>query len=62
MEVKLTAEQKIFQVINAQQFMESTTVTTIDSTMASLKDVTFPSVWMCNTNQVNIALNGKYLL
>ena len=31
---------------------DSTTVTTIESTMASLKDITFPSIWICNVNQV----------
>jgi len=27
-------------------------VTTIESTMASLKDITFPSLYICNVNQV----------
>ena len=33
-------------------FYNSTTVTTIESTMASLRDITFPSIYICNTNQV----------
>jgi hypothetical protein len=32
--------------------MESTPTTTIKSTIESLKDITFPSVYICNTNQV----------
>ncbi len=39
-------------VMNIQQYVESTTVTTIESTMAPLKDVTFPSIYICNINQV----------
>jgi hypothetical protein len=45
----------VFVIVrNVQQFVEATTVTTIDSTMAPLKDVTFPSIYICNINQVNI--------
>jgi hypothetical protein len=32
--------------------LEAKTVTTIESTMASLKDITFPSLYICNVNQV----------
>ena len=35
------------------QFFSATTVTTIKSTIASLNDVTFPSLYVCNTNQVS---------
>jgi hypothetical protein len=38
--------------INIKSYLEATTVTTIDSTIASLKDVSFPSVYICNINQV----------
>ena len=41
-----------FVKINVTKYIESTTVTTIESTMASLKDVSFPSVYICSTNQV----------
>jgi len=45
----------VFVIVrNVQQFVEATTVTTIDSTMAPLKDVTFPSIYICNINQVSI--------
>ena len=33
--------------------MSATTVTSIDSTTASLKDITFPGIYMCNVNQVS---------
>ena len=39
-------------VMNVEQYLEATTVTTIESTMAPLKDVTFPSIYICNINQV----------
>ena len=34
------------------QHLNARTVTTIDSAMASLDDITFPSIFLCNTNQV----------
>ena len=34
--------------------MKATTVTTIDSTMASLNDIEFPTVYICNINQVRL--------
>ena len=34
------------------QYVTSTTITTIASTMAPLDDITFPSVYICNVNQV----------
>ena len=39
-------------VQNTQQFWNATTVTSINSTTASLNDITFPSVYICNVNQV----------
>ena len=39
-------------VINTQQFLDATTVTSINSTTASLNDITFPGVYICNVNQV----------
>ena len=48
------------------QHLDARTVTTIDSAMASLDDITFPSIYLCNTNQVIITfkyyvfLKGKY--
>jgi hypothetical protein len=38
--------------INIKSYLQARTVTTIDSTIASLKDVSFPSVYICNINQV----------
>ena len=40
-------------VINVQHHLDATTMTTIESVMASLNDVTFPSVYICNINQVS---------
>ncbi len=37
--------------------MTATTVTTIDSTMAPLADIRFPSIYICNINQVNVKFN-----
>ena len=34
------------------QHLDARTVTTIDSAMASLDDISFPSIYLCNTNQV----------
>ncbi len=39
-------------VFYLQQHLNARTVTTIDSAMASLDDITFPSIYLCNTNQV----------
>jgi hypothetical protein len=38
--------------INIKSYLQARTVTTIDSTIASLNDVSFPSVYICNINQV----------
>ena len=35
------------------QYMKSTTVTTMNSTTASLKDIYFPGITLCNVNQVS---------
>jgi hypothetical protein len=40
--------------MNIKNYLQATTVTTIDSTIASLKDVTFPSIYFCNINQVSV--------
>ena len=39
-------------VMNSLQYLQTTTVTTIESPMAPLRDVTFPSMYICNINQV----------
>jgi hypothetical protein len=41
-----------FMVMNIGEFVNATTVTSIGSTTASLGDITFPSVIICNVNQV----------
>jgi hypothetical protein len=41
--------------INTLQYAKTTTVTTIESPMAPLKDVTFPSLYICNINQVCVS-------
>ena len=38
--------------IATREYLESATITTISSTMASLTEITFPSVYICNSNQV----------
>ena len=38
--------------IGTKEYLESATITTISSTMASLTGITFPSVYICNSNQV----------
>jgi hypothetical protein len=49
-------------IINARQHLKASTVTTIDSAMASLDDVTFPSFYICNTNQVFCCTQKQYSL
>ena len=39
--------------INLKQYLNATTVTSINSTTASLNDITFPGIYMCNVNQVS---------
>ena len=43
-----------FMVINFGEFYESTTVTGIESITSSLTKVYFPSVIVCNINQVMV--------
>ncbi len=49
-------------IINAKQHLKASTVTTIVSAMASLDDVTFPSFYICNTNQVSCYKQKQYSL
>ena len=42
----------MFLVQNYDAFTTSKTVTSIDSTTAPLSDIVFPSVYICNINQV----------
>ena len=42
----------IYLVDNTKAYLKSTTVTSIDSTTAPLRDILFPSVYICNVNQV----------
>ena len=41
-----------FTIFNYLEFINSGTVTSINTTTASLKDITFPSLILCNVNQV----------
>ena len=41
-----------FISLNIDQFLKSDTRTTIESTTASLQDIIFPSIYVCNVNQV----------
>jgi hypothetical protein len=41
-----------FISLNFKQFSDSDTRTTIESTTASLQDIIFPSIYVCNINQV----------
>lgn len=47
-------------VFDVQHFLESTTITSIESTTASLNDVTFPAVRVCNTNQVTFLVVHRF--
>ena len=39
--------------------MDSSTITSLNSTRASLDDITFPSLTLCNVNQVTASFLGK---
>ena len=39
-------------ILNIQEYLHSGIVTSINTTTASLNDVTFPSLALCNVNQV----------
>ena len=41
-----------FLVINLIDYMNSTTVTNIQSSTSSLNNIYYPSVTVCNTNQI----------
>ena len=41
-----------FLVVNTKAYLKATTVTSIASTTASLNDLLFPSLYICNVNQV----------
>ena len=42
-----------FMVMNVNEFLKATTVTSINSTTASLSDIMFPGAIICNVNQVS---------
>ena len=46
-------------VIGVQEFINSGTVTSINTTTASLSDITFPSMILCNVNQVTASFLWK---
>ena len=39
-------------ILNLREYLDSGTVTSINTTTASLNDITFPSLILCNVNQV----------
>ena len=49
----------IFTVINIKEYIKSGTVTSINTTTASLNDITFPSLILCNVNQVTASFLWK---
>ena len=49
----VVAASVAFMVMNIQEFIKATTVTSINSTTASLKDIMFPGAIVCNVNQVS---------
>ena len=49
----------IVLVIGVQEFINSGTVTSINTTTASLSDITFPSMILCNVNQVTASFLWK---
>ena len=50
--ISMWACSMMFLVQNYESFTTSKTVTSIDSTTAPLSDIRFPSVYICNINQV----------
>ena len=46
-------------VRNLKEFNASFTTTTIETTTSSLKDIIFPSIYVCNVNQVSKAFLGE---
>jgi len=40
-----------FLIRNSDEYSKAKTVTSIDSTTASLSDIIFPSIFICNVNQ-----------
>jgi hypothetical protein len=49
----------IVSVIGVQEYIHSGTVTSINTTTASLSDITFPSMILCNVNQVTASFLWK---
>ena len=48
-----------FTIINIKEYVNSGTVTSINTTTASLNDITFPSLILCNVNQVTASFLWK---
>ena len=53
--------QNVRKWIQGVEFHKATVVTTVDTTTAPLSDVYFPSVTICNINQVRGVLRSQYL-
>ena len=49
----------IVSVIGVQEYINAGTVTSINTTTASLSDITFPSMILCNVNQVTASFLWK---
>ena len=49
----------IVSIDNFYQYLDSSTITSLNSTRASLDDITFPSLTLCNVNQVTASFLGK---
>ena len=44
---------------NLYQYLESNTITSLDTPRASINDITFPSLTLCNVNQVTASFLWK---
>jgi Amiloride-sensitive sodium channel len=51
-----------FVYMQTSEFTKATVVTTVDTTTAPLSDVYFPSVTICNINQVWRSLNSLFFV
>ena len=50
----------LFVHYQTTEFRKATVVTTVDTTTAPLSEVYFPSVTICNINQVTLKIRGHF--
>ena len=49
----------IFSIDNLYQYLDSSTITSLNNSRASINDITFPSLTLCNVNQVTASFLWK---